>query len=273
METELTSDQQGGAQTPVLELRDLTYGYARAQPIVRDVSATLAGGKVCALVGPNAAGKTTLLKIILGQLDAWSGGVRVGGHPLASLDPTRRAERVSYVPQRSHTGFAFTVERVVAMGRFALGRDDDAVEAAIQVCDLSGIRSATYAHLSVGQQQRVLLARAMAQSRGGGQLMLLDEPGSAMDLWHVHQCMRGLRQLAASGLAVLVVLHDLSLAVRYADEAWVMDGGELVAAGPCDEVMTPGVLEPVFRVRIEAHRLPGMDRPVLVTDAADSGAA
>jgi iron complex transport system ATP-binding protein len=105
-----------------------------------------------------------------------------------------------------------------------------------------------YAHLSLGQQQRVLLARAIAQAAGAGRLMLLDEPASAMDLWHIHRTMGQLRALTRKGLSVLVVLHDLNLAARYADTVWLLDRGRLAAAGPWNTVLTPAVLEPIYRV-------------------------
>lgn len=253
-----------------LALEGVTFGYEPGQVVVNDVSATLAPGRLCCLIGPNAAGKSTLLKLMLGQLAPWSGALTLGGEPIAAMPPRVRARRVSYVPQRGGVGFAYTVRQVVEMGRFAAGSDAGAVDAALAACALERFQSRVFAHLSGGQQQRVLIARAMAQSHGGGELMLLDEPGSSLDLWHVHHLMQLLRKQAARGLAVLVVLHDLNLAARYADEVWLMDQSRLVAAGRWDAVLTPAVLEPVYRVSLEPLGGGPSERPVFRVEPADT---
>lgn len=248
--------------TAPLALEAVRFGYERGVEVVCDVSGALAAGRLCCLIGPNAAGKTTLLRLMLGQLEPWSGQVRLMGRPAASLEARQRARWVSYVPQRGGMAFAFTVRQVVEMGRFAQGGDDGAVEAALAACDLLAVQHRPFVHLSGGQQQRVMIARAMAQSRGPGRVMLLDEPGSHLDLWHLHHLMHVLREQAAEGLAVLVVLHDLNLAARYADDVWLMDRGELVAAGRWDAVLRPAVLEPVYGVSLRPLRSDHSDRPV-----------
>lgn len=246
----------------VLALAGVSFGYSPRQPVINDFTASLPPGRVCALIGPNAAGKTTLLRLMLGQLKPWSGAVTLEGRCVQDLDSGLRAAAVGYVPQRGSASFAFTVEQVVAMGRFALSQDRTAVERAIAQCDLTPVRHRVFNTLSAGQQQRVLLARAIAQVTGAGRAMLLDEPGSTMDLWHLHQTMQRLKSLAEDGLAVLVVLHDLNLAARYADLVWLVDGGQLVVAGPWSSVLRPEILEPVYRVRVTALAAGADGRPV-----------
>jgi iron complex transport system ATP-binding protein len=218
------------------------------------------------MIGPNAAGKSTLMKLMLGHLAPTCGTVTLDGHDVASLSAPARAAIVSYVPQRAGVSFGFSVQEIVTMGRHALSASPQAVEASIQACELDELRNLPVNQLSFGQQQRVLLARAMAQSSGSGKLMLLDEPGSAMDLWHVHRMMQLLAEQAAKGLAVLIILHDLNLALRYADDAWLVHEGRLVAAGTWREVMTPKLLEPVYRVQISSMPMPagasGGERPI-----------
>lgn len=292
----------GSAAAPVATVRGVEFGYEPGVPVIRSVSAELQRGRVCALIGPNASGKSTLLKLMLGQLTPRAGDVALVGRPVSAMSHHQRAALMSYVPQKGGVSFAFTVRQVVAMGRYASqergirgirGIRGDAVERAMSVCDLAGLGERVFAHLSGGQQQRVLLARAVAQSAGTGAVMLLDEPASGMDLRHVHQTMRLLRRLArggadAAGPGVLVVLHDVNLAARYADDVWLMDDGELVAAGPCHEVMRPELLGPVYGVRFEPmqepRRHPGKqentgtgdngtetaDRPVFWIDPADT---
>jgi ABC-type cobalamin/Fe3+-siderophores transport system ATPase subunit len=274
---------------PVAALRGVGFGYEPGAPVLGGVSAELRPGRVCALIGPNAAGKSTLLKLMLGQLDPWEGSIELAGRPVASLSPRRRAALASYVPQKGGVSFAFSVRQVVAMGRFALGDDGGAVDRALWLCDLADVQHRVFAHLSGGQQQRVLLARAVAQSHGSGRVMLLDEPAAGMDLWHIHQTMRLLVRLArgeaggghaasegggpdggpgvgpgggpgggpaAAGPGVLVVLHDINLAARYADDVWLMDRGALAAHGPWHEVLLPERLEPVYGVRLRAIQAP-----------------
>jgi len=256
-----------------LVLEDVTFGYVPDQPVVRSVSTRLAAGKVTVLIGPNAAGKTSLLRLMLGQLAAGRGRVLCGGVDVRTMRSAQRAALISYVPQRGGVRFGFGVEQVVRMGRFALAADEGAIERAIADCGLAKLRRRSFAALSVGQQQRVLLARALAQSAGspkGRGVMLLDEPGSAMDPWHVHRTMGLLRREASAGAAVLVVLHDLNLAARYADVVWLMADGRLVQRGRWDEVMRPEHLEPVYRVRFIPLVATAGGRPVFYVEPADT---
>jgi len=248
---------------------DLVFGYQPGHPVIQGLSAELHSGQLCALIGPNAAGKSTLLRLFLGHLEPWSGSVELNGECVARIPASQRAKSISYVPQRAGAGFAFTVQEVVAMGRYAMKTDPAIIEQSLRSCDLWLLRHQVYAYLSVGQQQRVLLARAIAQATGTGCVMLLDEPSNGMDLWHVHQTMGTLLSLARSGLAVLVVMHDPNLAARYADTVWLMDHGRIVRAGPWDSVLVPSVLEPVYRVRIRALSCEDHDRPVFSIEPRD----
>ncbi len=251
----------------IIFLDQVRFGYD-ATPVVDGVCANLEPGKVTALIGPNASGKTTLMRLMLGLLRPWSGTIGAVGQSVAELGPAERSRLMSYVPQRPGVRFAFTVREVIAMGahgqskRVAEQRVDDAINQA----GLTGLADRVLMALSGGQQQRVLLARAEVQSASGGRVMLLDEPGSHLDLKHRHAMMQRLRQLADDGLAVLVVLHELDLAARYADEAWLMDAGKLVAAGPWDAVLTPNVLGPVYGLDMEQIDRKD-DRPLLVVSA------
>ncbi|MEX0886988.1 MAG: ABC transporter ATP-binding protein, partial [Phycisphaeraceae bacterium] len=150
--------------TAGLSLEGVTFGYRRGEPVVCDVTARLAPGRLCCLIGPNAAGKTTLVRLMLGQLGPRAGTIHLDGERVDRMGPRARARRLSYVPQRGSVQFAFTVREVVAMGRYAAGPNDAAVAAAIEQCDLAGLEQAVFAELSGGQQQLVLIARALAQA-------------------------------------------------------------------------------------------------------------
>ncbi len=243
-----------------------------ASPIIDNISASLLPGRITALIGPNAAGKSTLLRLLLGDLKPTAGGITLIDRDASHLRAAERAACISYVPQRGQASFAFTVEQVIALGRYAVGPDPQAVDRAIDRTELQPLRDRIYQELSVGQQQRVLFARAIAQADPAGQIMLLDEPGSAMDLWHVHHLMRTLRDLANTGMAILVAVHDLNLAMRYADDVWLIDQGQLVQSGSWQNVMDPAILEPVYRMPMRLIHLeqpdssgaPHPNRPILV---------
>ncbi len=234
----------------LMQLNDVQFAYHDKCYVVDGLSAQVHPGKVHALIGPNAAGKTTLLKLMLGQLQPSCGKVMLNGVPVARVNASQRAAAISYVPQRSTTGFAFTVAQVVAMGRHVLPWSEAALDEALEACELKHLADRPYNELSGGQQQRVLLARALAQSHGEGKVMLLDEPVSAMDLQHVHRAMAVLRDQAGRGLAIVTVLHDLNLAARYADEVWLIDNGKMMAHGDWRQVLTPDVLSPVYGVDV-----------------------
>ena len=229
--------------------------------VLREISAVVSPGKITAVLGPNAAGKTTLLRCIIGALTPKTGCVLVDGEAAHRLSPRKAAQRLAYVPQRSVVSAAFTVRQVVELGRYALppstGRVDDALEQQSQFplvfgpqLDLTDIADRPYPALSVGQQQRVMLARAVAQMASDGHLVL-DEPTSAMDLLHAAQCMRLLRTLADGGATVLLAMHDLSMAASIADEAWLLHAGRLAATGDVGRVLDVGVLQEIFGVRFE----------------------
>lgn len=264
----MSSSSSHTSDALVLAISDLSFGYARHEPLIESLNATLTAGKVCAVLGPNAAGKSTLFKLLLGELTPWQGSIQLQGQAIQSIPADQRASLLSYVPQRGGTSFAFTVEQVVKMGRYALPRNEQATFDALAACDLSHLRQRVYCELSVGQQQRVLFARAIAQSTGQGRLMLLDEPGSAMDMRHVHAMMDTLTQLASQGMAVLVVLHDLNIAARYADEIWLMDQGRLVKAGSWREVLEPSLLSSVYQMDLVEMALENQPRPVFTASSS-----
>jgi iron complex transport system ATP-binding protein len=268
-ETSPTATTAGGTGVqpePVLSLRGVSFAYESASPLIQGMTADLQPGRICVMLGPNAAGKSTLIRLMMGQLRPQAGQVLLAGQDIYRLKAAQRAQQMSYVPQRSETSFGFTVRQVVEMGRFALSPSPQAVELAIQACDLVNLEQRIYSQLSVGQQQRVLLARAMAQSHGDGRVMLLDEPGSAMDLRHTHEMMHTLTRLAAGGLAVLVVVHDLNVAARYADDIWLLHQGRLVAAGPWHEILEPERLSAVYEVKLRRLSLDQQSRPVFAAD-------
>ena len=182
-------------------LDDVHFSYQSDWPVITGCNAELEPGRLCALVGPNAAGKSTLLRLILGQLKPQRGSVTVHGRPVSDISSKQRARWVSYVPQRSQCVFTFTVHQVVAMGRHALDIDDSAVNQALEDNDLASLRdSIYYNNCRLVNSSGFYWPWLWLRAAGGGKVMLLDEPTSALDLFHVHQTMAQLVQLARNGL-------------------------------------------------------------------------
>lgn len=253
-----------------LQLEGVTFGYSAGAPVIDGLTASLPAGRFCVLAGPNAAGKSTLLRLLMGQLLPWQGEVLLDGKAIRRHPVRRRARLISYVPQHGAAAFPYTVDEVVGMGLDGGAAPETTVGVALEACGLAPLRHRIFNTLSSGQQQRAMLARAVAQAEGEGRYMLLDEPVSAMDVAHVHRAMALLRGLVTSGLGVLAVLHDIGLAARYADDVWLMDRGRIVATGPWDEVLTAERLEPVYGIRLERIETGENRRPMYYADGEDT---
>lgn len=242
--------------------------------LLYDVSCALAPGRLTILLGPNGAGKSTLLKLFAGEFTPTSGEVRFDDRPLCDWPACDLACRRAVLPQESSLQFPFRVSEVVLLGRsphvrgVEKARDHTIVREALARVDLAEKHDRIFPTLSGGEKQRVHLARALAQvwddTGGGGRVVLLDEPTSSLDLAHQHATLHQARRLAEEGAAVLAVLHDLNLAMTYADDIWVLHRGELVADGPTVETLTPSLIRDVFAVEAQVLACPGLVRPHLV---------
>ncbi len=255
--------------------QDVTFAYHRARPVLRGVTLEVEPGRISAIVGPNGSGKSTLVRLLLGRLHPQSGRITLDNRPINRLSARARAQRLAYVPQHASLAFRYSVEQVVRFGLIAQGRSpsQSVVFRALERADIADRAGEPFAQLSAGQQQRVTLARAIAQlssaPEGTPRVLLADEPTASMDPRHALACMELLRDLASDGVGVAIVIHDLSLALRVADHALLLDDhGRPAASGPADEVLTPATLRPVFgvrfaRVHARAHdeQTPDSERP------------
>ncbi len=209
--------------------------------------------RVTAIVGPNGAGKTTLLRSVIGTVPLRAGTVRVDGEDRTRMPPRRLARSVALVPQDIHVDFSFRVKEVVMMGRYPHLRplererasDREIARDAMRLLGVEELGERDVTTLSEGECQRVLVARALAT---GARTLLLDEPISHLDVSHRLDLLDLLRDLAADGRAVVVVLHDLDLAMRYADHIIVIDHGAVAGEGAPGEML--GLIEGVFAVRV-----------------------
>jgi iron complex transport system ATP-binding protein len=222
--------------------------------VLRDVDLQANPGEVLALLGPNGAGKSTLLKALAG-LTPYDGRVEVGGVDLASLSPRKRAKRISYVPQRSLLRSALTVEEVVALGRYVHGgsfggmsqNDREAIEHALETTHSGTLRNRVFTQLSVGEQQRILLSRALASD---APILLLDEPTAALDVGEGLAVLRMIRELAARGHTLIVVLHDLADALNTTDRAILLKDGRVFEQGDTQDVVSAKPIRAVYGVKL-----------------------
>lgn len=227
---------------------------AAGRTLLDDVSLALHPGEVLAVVGPNGAGKSTLLRALSGEFAPHAGQVTCGGRALRSWQPRDLARRRAVVSQHVALSFPMTVAAVAALGRLPwhgtlhMARDAAAVAQALDDAGVAHLAGRNYATLSGGERQRVQVARALAQLDGAEApaALLLDEPTASLDARHRAALLRLLRQRAAQGLAVLVVLHDLNEASYVADRAALLADGTLVACGLVGAVLRPKALASVY---------------------------
>ncbi len=255
----------------MLEIRNLSVAYG-SRTILQDISLGIAPGQILAVIGPNGAGKSTLVRAVSGVLPPQSGQVLIGERPLLTLTANQRARCLAVVPQARQLPGAFTVYDTILLGRTPylgwLGKsgaqDHEQVAWALQRTHLSELAARKVSELSGGEQQRVLLARALAQA---APVLLLDEPTTHLDLQHQSGLLNLLRELALEKkLAVLIVLHDLNLASLYADRVALLVDGRIQAIGSPQEVLTSRNLTAVFHVPIEVIPHPAYGTPLVLPD-------
>ncbi|SFU22535.1 ABC transporter ATP-binding protein [Mesorhizobium sp. YR577] len=242
-----------------LTISDLSAGYSN-RPVLRGMHlAPLEPGKVTALVGPNAAGKSTLLRALAGLIPA-KGSVRLGDLDLNALSLAKRAQHVAFMPQTLPQNAELSVlEGVIGALKASPLADFDGSgpetrHRAVDALDRLGILDLAMegiGRLSGGQRQLASLAQAIVRAPD---LLLLDEPTSALDLRHQLDVMTIVRELAREGRIVVVVLHDLTLAASWADHLVVLDRGTVVAEGPPEEALSPSILSGVYGVEARVER-------------------
>jgi len=235
--------------------------------ILDEVSLEVRAGEIVALVGPNGAGKSTLLAALAGDLLPVAGSVEVGGRPLGDVGHKQLARERAVLTQEHSVSFPFTVREVTGMGRApwrgtpAADEDETVIDAALVVTDVTRFEHRAFPTLSGGEKARTSFARVLAQGTGA---MLLDEPTAALDVRHQEDVLVQAREAARAGLAVVVVLHDLSLAASYADRVAVLAGGRIVAEGAPAQVFVPATLESVYEYPIDVIVHPRTGQLVVV---------
>jgi iron complex transport system ATP-binding protein len=256
-------------QPPALHARRLTLGYRSDRHVVRDLDLAVPPGAVTAIVGANGCGKSTLLRAMSRLLQPQSGTVVLDGQDLHRLPTRDVARRLGLLPQGPVTPDGITVRDLVRRGRTPhtsvlrqwSAADEQAVTDALATTGLSALAQEQVDTLSGGQRQRAWLALVVAQDTP---LLLLDEPTTFLDMAHQLDVLELVRDLHAAGRTVVMVLHDVNQAARYADHLVALRDGRIAAAGPPGDVLTPALISEVFGVRCRVLTDPDSATPLIV---------
>jgi iron complex transport system ATP-binding protein len=255
----------------MLKIQNLSVSYD-ARLVLKNISLEVKKGETMALLGPNGSGKSTLLRAISGILPAATGAISISDNLIGQLSPAERARWVSVLPQNATLPPAFTVWEMVLLGRTPyinfLGQisaeDEKIARSALEKADALALIDRRIGELSGGEQQRVLLARALAQSTP---LLLLDEPTTHLDLQHQMTLLELVRKLAKDcDLTVVIALHDLNLAARYADRIALLVEGEIKALGTAKQVLRADIIAEAYRWPVQVIDHPFLNTPLILPD-------
>lgn len=260
---------------PLVELREVEFAYPaperhRARPFrLSGLSFAIDPGEILGVIGPNSAGKTTVIRLLSNVVEPAGGEIFFDGRPLGSFSRWELARLVATVPQGVPEAFPFTVEQLVLMGRYPHGparffesAEDVAIaREAMAATGIEGLAPFPLQSLSGGERQRAMLARAIAQRP---RLLILDEPTAHLDLRYQGQCAGLIRHLnREEGVTVLLVSHDLNLAAELSDRLLLMTSGQLARLGLPDQVLEPSALEAVYGCPVLVAKSPVSGRPVV----------
>jgi iron complex transport system ATP-binding protein len=259
--------------TALVECQHVGFAYAASGAgrsfAIRDLSFEVPLGETFGVIGPNASGKTTLVRLLSKVLEPSAGRVLLGGKDLAGLSRAAVARQIAIVPQDVPRGFPHTVEELVLMGRFPRApgrffenaRDRIAARHAMETVGVMDLRAALLDRLSGGERQRVMLARALAQEPT---LLVLDEPTAHLDLRYQAECAGLLRRLGRdAGLTIVLVSHDLGFAAELSDRLLLMADGAAVRVGSPETVIDEAVLESAYGCRVIVDKHPVSRRPTV----------
>ncbi len=252
-----------------LSARDIVVGYGKNDPILEGLSLDVLPGELTVIVGPNACGKSTLLRSLARVLGVRRGVVELGGRSVTDMNQKALARRLGLLAQSSVAPGDMFVEDLVARGRYPYqsvlhqwsDEDDEAVARAMKDAGVADLVGRRVGELSGGQRQRVWIAMSLAQATD---ILLLDEPTTYLDLNHQLEVLRLAQRLHRDGVTVVAVLHDLHLAFRYATHLVFMKDGEVVAQGAPRDVVTAELIERVFSVPCRIIDDPETESPLVI---------
>jgi iron complex transport system ATP-binding protein len=240
-----------------LKINKLSFSY-NSTPILKDVELEVGLGEMVCIVGPNGSGKSTMLKCINQILETEQNSVLIDGQDVNSLSLRELSMIMGYVPQTSTSAFSFTVFDVVLMGRKPYinwnlsDRDSEIVAEMLDFLGIGDLAMRHFTELSGGEQQKVIIARALAQQP---KLLLLDEPTSSLDIKHQLEILCILKSLAETQhCSVIVAMHDLNLASRFSDRLLMLKRGCVFAVGTPESVLTEENIESVYGVKVRVSK-------------------
>ena len=246
----------------------LSLGYPHSRPLLKEISFCAESGELISLLGPNGTGKTTLFRCILGQLRA-SGEMTLDGQPLSSLSPRQLASRVAYIPQSHSPAFSYPVEEMILMGAAAglkwfqhPGRTErERLDEVIDSLGLEPLRQRAFDTLSGGEQQLVMMARAMMTD---ARVWLLDEPAANLDYGNQTRLLLQLQQLAAKGYLLIQSTHSPQQAALYSSRVLALADGKLAGDGEPAKVLDAEMIQTLYGLKVQVCDIPSGGRNVRV---------
>lgn len=240
--------------TPIIEIKDLSFSYGDAQ-ILKHVDFTAHEGQLVALIGPNGAGKSTLFKCILKFLKDYEGHVYLEGEDMKQMSRPQIAKKIAYIPQTTVPVFNYTVLDIVLMGltgelRLLESPKEQHIAKAEKILADLGIthlRDRGFGRISGGERQLVLLARAIIQD---AKLLIMDEPTANLDYGNQFRVMERIRGLVEDGYTVIISTHNPEHALLFADQAFVLQDGEVKASGPSEQVLTEDLMQQIYDLEV-----------------------
>lgn len=236
-----------------LTVNDLSYSYTKDAPVLKGVSFTADKGEFLSVLGPNGAGKSTLFRCLLGGIDGYSGAIELDGREVRGLSRREMAARIAYIPQIHRPTFGYSVLDTALMGltrelspfRSPTAEQEKRAMEALEQMGVARLAARNFATLSGGEQQLVLIARALCQR---SDILVMDEPTSSLDYGNQLRVLERVRQLARQGYTVLLSTHDPQHALRFSQKVLALSGGQVAADGCTADVLTPGLLRRLYGV-------------------------
>lgn len=244
----------------MLEIRSLAFSYG-SHEVLKDISFTAEKGELLCILGPNGAGKSTLFKCILGLLKGYSGSVTVDGKAVAELNSKERARQLAYIPQATKPAFAYTVLEMVTMGlnvqldgfRSPGEKERNIAREALATMGVAHLSDRNYTMLSGGEQQLVLIARAIAQ---GAKILVMDEPTSSLDYGNQMRVQRSLKKLAEDGYTIIQSTHNPEQTYLFADRIVCIKDGCVYSQGKPAEVLTEQMIKDLYGIEVTMIKAP-----------------